>query len=62
MKGKIVHFGEDKVRLEIPREEITFRKMRMTVYIDVMTKEASYNKETGKLEYTVYVSSIKGNR
>ena len=25
-----------------------------------MKKEASYNKETGKLEYTVYVSSIKG--
>ena len=60
-EGKIVISGEDKVRLEIPREEITYPEDENDKYnIDVMKKEASYNKETGKLEYTVYVSSIKG--
>lgn len=60
-EGKIVISGEDKVKLEIPREEIKYPEDENNKYnIDVMKKEASYNKETGKLEYTVYVSSIKG--
>lgn len=60
-EGKIVISGEDKVKLEIPREEIKYPEDENDKYnIDVMKKEASYNKETGKLEYTVYVSSIKG--
>ena len=60
-EGKIVISGEDKVKLEIPREEIKYPEDENNKYnINVMKKEASYNKETGKLEYTVYVSSIKG--
>lgn len=60
-EGKIVISGEDNVKLEIPREEIKYPEDENNKYnIDVMKKEASYNKETGKLEYTVYVSSIKG--
>lgn len=60
-EGKIVISGEDNVKLEIPREEIKYPDDENYKYnIGVKKEKASYNKETGKLEYTVYVSSIKG--
>ena len=58
--GDIVIKGEDKVTITIPKKDIEYPKDENANYNIDIKKSGSYNNETGKLEFTVYVSSIKG--
>lgn len=59
-KGDIVIKGEDNVTITIPKKDIEYPKDENASYNIDIKKSGSYNNETGKLEFTVYVSSIKG--
>lgn len=59
-KGDIVIKGEDNVTITIPKKDIEYPKDENANYNIDIKKSGSYNNETGKLEFTVYVSSIKG--
>lgn len=59
-KGDIIIAGSDKVSLVIPKKEITYPSDETNNYNLKITKTGSYNRETGKLEYTVVVYSTKG--
>ena len=59
-KGDIVIKGEDKVAITIPKKDIKYPEDENANYNIDIKKSGSYNNETGKLEFTVYVSSIKG--
>lgn len=57
--GDIVLGGDDNI-LTIPKEDITYPDNETKQY-DINTKKSgSYSIKDGKLQYTVYVSSIKG--
>lgn len=58
--GDIVIKGEDNVTITIPKKDIEYPKDENANYNIDIKKSGSYNNETGKLEFTVYVSSIKG--
>lgn len=58
--GNIVIKGEDKVTITIPKKDIEYPKDENANYNIDIKKSGSYNNETGKLEFIVYVSSIKG--
>ena len=58
--GDIVIKGKDKVTITIPKKDIEYPKDENANYNIDIKKFGSYNNETGKLEFTVYVSSIKG--
>lgn len=59
-KGDIVIKGEDNVTITIPKKDIKYPEDENANYNIDIKKSGSYNNETGKLEFTVYVSSIKG--
>ena len=58
--GNIVVTGSDKLKLEIPKNEITYPADETNNYNLKITKDGNYNPETGKLEYKVVVYSTKG--
>lgn len=59
-KGDIVIKGKDNVTITIPKKDIEYPEDENANYNIDIKKSGFYNNETGKLEYTVYVSSIKG--
>ena len=59
-KGDIVIAGQDKMTLTIPKKDIKYPSDETNKYNLKITKDGSYNRETGRLEYRVVVYSTKG--
>lgn len=59
-KGDIVIAGQDKMTLIIPKKDIEYPSDETNKYNLKITKDGSYNRETGRLEYRVVVYSTKG--